>query len=283
MITLTCLESRQENKFQQYALFNIEPLEVGQAITLGNSLRRMLLSDLCGYAVTAAHFQIEANGSLPHLAYETPIVHEFQSVNGLREEPLEILLNIKEIRFRPPLRSGLFVSTLDLEPIIGIIEVVGPKIICANQIRFPFLSIEKQPQILNPSQYICTLTAEENRRFRMKLQIETGKGYKFAYEDIPENPNDEIKKLAFNDFPFQLDANFMPVERVHFRIKTIHDEYGNLRESLLLEILTNGSITPQRAFQESLKLLFDLITPLLINSTFFDLTKEIEKLKSSKI
>ncbi|RZL51180.1 MAG: hypothetical protein EOP00_00655 [Pedobacter sp.] len=279
MITLTCLESRQQNGFQQYALFNIEPLEVGQAITLGNSLRRMLLSDLCGCAVTAAHFQMEANGPLAHLSYETPIVHEFQSVTGLREEPLEILLNMKEIRFKPPLRPGIFLSSSDLEPIIGMVEVIGPKIICANQIRFPFLPIEKQPKVLNPSQYICTFTSQESRRFRIKLQIETGKGYKFAYEDSPEKQKETVTKLTFNEFPFQLDAAFMPVERVHFRIKTIHDEYGNLRESLLLEILTNGSITPQRALQESLKLLLDLITPLFINSAFFDLTKEIEKLK----
>eukprot|EP01041_Mallomonas_annulata_P038031 gene38031-61453_t len=134
MITLTCLESRQENEFQQYALFNIEPLELGQAITLGNSLRRMLLSDLCGCAVTAAHFQMEANDPLAHLSYETPIVHEFQSVNGLREEPLEILLNLKEIKFKPSFRPSIFLSSSYFEPIIGLIDVVGPKIVCANQI-----------------------------------------------------------------------------------------------------------------------------------------------------
>ena len=268
MIAVTCLETRQKENLEHYACFNIEPLEIGQGITLGNSLRRTLLSDLCGCAITGADFRMESYGMFPQ---EIPISHEFQSIPGIREDALEILLNLKEILLKP----GSFSWDHPREPVVGLLESTGPKILSASQIFFPFLSERERPKILNPHQYICTLASEEPRKFRIKVQIDMGKGYRLA---------DSIQKKKegrpdAQEFPFLVDALFMPVKRVNFRVKLIHDAYGNLKESLLLEIVTNGSVTPYRAFQESLKLLVDLFGSLFLESTFLSLSQRPEKIQ----
>lgn len=277
MIQLTCLETKKEENFEHYGCFNIEPLEIGQGITLGNSLRRTLLSDLYGCAITNAHFEMETTGFLSHLNQENKIRHEFQPINGIREDSLEILLNLKEILFKLPIRSEIF--SKNFEPIIGIIESTGPKIITASQISFPFLLNSEKPQILNLHHYICTMTTNDpNKKFRIKLKLDIGKGYKIS--ESPSIPSiDGIERDNYL-FPFQVDAFFMPVKRVNFRIKMIHDSFGNLKESLFLEVITNGSLTPHRALQESLKLLLDLLVPLFTQEVLSSMTETLKISKS---
>jgi DNA-directed RNA polymerase subunit alpha len=221
--------------------FIIEPLNIGQGITLGNSLKRILLSDLTGFSITGTRIN--------------NIKHEFSLIQGIREDILEIMLNLRDIIIKP---SFIFLNQIkkynnSFKKLKGYLNIKGPSIITAGLFKLPKDIIS----IVNPNQYICTIVDDSD--LYMELDIESGKGYKLVnYDNINNN--------ILNNTPSTLliDANFSPIKKVNFKIKLITDSYGNIKESLIIDILTNGSITSKRALQESLKVLLNLIYPLFV-------------------
>lgn len=211
------------NKF--YGCFLFEPLEIGQGITLGNALRRTLLSELTGYGIT----NIKINN----------IKHEFNVIEYLKEDILEIILNLKEIIFK----NQTFQNTIKSKAFL-----IGNEsgIITAN--KFCFLN--KNLVILNPTQYICTLVNCLN--FYLELIIERGKGYKLKEENLNLDSN-----------LISLDTNFNPIKKANYKVKLIYDKYGKIKESLIFDLYTNGSISPQRSLNESLKILIELFSSFL--------------------
>jgi DNA-directed RNA polymerase subunit alpha len=251
MTTVTCIESNLDFEKNQYACFLIEPLEIGQGITLGNALRRTLLSDLTGFAITGVRIN--------------NLKHEFSTIEGLREDILEVLLNLKEIIFK-----NLFLSKnknyLELK---AFLNVKGPIIVTAGMLKLPKNTVT----ILNPEQYICTIVDDSD--FYLSLDVENGKGYKLTEEARKQKI--EKKLSALNPTTLCIDSLFMPIKKVNYKIKLIHDSKGNIKESLEIQILTNGSITPKRSIQEGLKILMNLLYPLFITTDFLNLSSKVLK------
>ncbi len=252
--TISCLESKKENPIYESSLFLIQPLEVGHGITLGNALRRTLLSDLTGYAISS--FRLNN------------LQHEFTILPCLREDSMEIMLNLKQIVFKAPPSLQLNYG----EKLKGVLNVTGPLVVTASMFRLPYSSLT----ILNPNQYICTIV--DNSTIYLEIEIEKGKAYKLVDEKRKENPFEKVD--GGKGKPFFTDSLFTPVKNVTYKVKLVNDSQGNIKESLLIEIATNGSISPRRALQESSKLLLELFSPLLISTSLVHLSEEIFNLES---
>ena len=250
--SLACIETYVDEEEKHYGCFVIEPLETGQGITLGNSLRRTLLSDLTSFSIVGARIN--------------NLKHEFATVEGLREDVLEILLNLKEIVFKNSFTVNEELKTTKLK---GFLNVKGPVIITAGMLNLP----KDILKIINPNQYIATIV--DNSEFYLEIDIEKGKGYRLTEEN---NPKENITKLSnIQPATLSVDAIFMPVKKVNYKIKLIHDSQGNIKESLSVEIWTNGSITPKRSLQESIKILMNLFYPLLVTKDFLNISSELSK------
>ena len=219
---IECLESKIDKNQSQYSKFVLEPLERGQGTTVGNALRRVLLSNLEGAAVTSVRI--------------AGVNHEFATISGVREDVLEILLNMKEI----------VLSSYTSQPQIGRLLVQGPAIVTADQFDLP-----SEVEIVNPSQHVATLA--EGGRLEMEFRIEKGKGYRSA-----DRGREDSAALDF----LQIDALFMPVQKVNYSIEDARVDGSVERDRLLLEIWTNGSISPQEALSQAASILVDLFNPL---------------------
>lgn len=191
--------------------FIMTNLTIGQGLTLGNALRRVLLANLEGSAITAIR--------IPNAS------HEFSLIPGVREDILEILLNLKQI----------VLKTECEENISGKIIAKGPGIITANCLKF-----DKKVEIVNPNQYIAAISTAQNIEF--DILVKKGVGYQLA---------DQTEQKA-KDF-LQIDAIFMPIVKVNYKISNVYVSHNKTTESLLLEITTNGSITPEKAVSEAAK------------------------------
>lgn len=251
MSTLTCIETYIDKEKNHYGCFLIEPLEIGQGITLGNTLRRTLLSDLTGFSIVGARIN--------------NLKHEFSTIPGLREDVLEILLNLKEIIFKTSYSFQELNQGIKLK---GLLHQKGPIILTAGMFKLP----ENLVEIINPTQYIGTLV--DTSEIYIEIDIENGKGYKLTEESRKKNLD---KKILNKPSTLLVDALFMPIKKVNYKIKLIHDTKGNIKESLILEIWTNGSITPKRSIQESLKILMNLFYPLFLTKDFFTISDEVTK------
>jgi DNA-directed RNA polymerase subunit alpha len=252
MSKLTCIETYIDKNNNSYGSFLIEPLDVGQGITLGNALRRTLLSDLSGYSVSGVRIN--------------DLKHEFASVEGVREDILEIILNLKEIIFQASLKN-------ENSKIKGFLNLKGPIIVTAGMLNLPQNFIK----IINPNQYICTVT--DTSEFYLEIDIEKGKGYRLTDEIRKQQRKEKVRKAKPSTL--LIDAIFMPIKKVNYKIKLIHDTKGNIKESLMFEIFTNGSITPKRSLFEAIKILLNLIYPLLVTPNF--LKVYVKKLNRKKI
>ena len=191
--------------------FLLQSLEAGQGLTIGNALRRVLLSNLEGTAITGI--------KIPGVA------HEFSTIPNVREDVLEIFLNLKQIVLKSEKQT----------PIFGTVTIDGPGVITASSIKFDDEDIE----IVNPNQYIASFSGEGTLTFNIK--VEKGIGYQFAEQ---ANSNDNIDFLS-------IDAVFMPVLKVNYKINNVYLGYSKTTESLILEITTNGSVSPEKALSEA--------------------------------
>ena len=205
-----------------------EPLEKGYGLTLGNSLRRILLSSIRGSAVTA----VQIDG----------VLHEFTSIKGVREDVTDIVLNIKSLA----LKSHSEV------PKKLVLDVKGPGEIKANKI-----TESSDIEILNPDLIICNL--DENTKFHMELTVNSGKGYVSAELNKPEDP--PLGLIA-------IDALFSPVKKVSYSISTAREGKALDYDKLTMEIETNGSISAEdavayaaRIFQDQLSMFINFNDP----------------------
>jgi DNA-directed RNA polymerase subunit alpha len=259
-LTLTCIETFIDEKKNIQSSFLIEPLETGQGITLGNSLRRTLLADLNGFAITGARIN--------------NLKHEFAMIEGIRDDVLEILLNLKEIVLKPSLilKEKMYTHTNETPlKFKAFLNVQGPLIVTAGMFFLP----KDAFKIINPEQYICTLVDTSN--LYLEIDIENGVGYQLADESRKKNFQYQEKISILKPTTLLIDAIFMPVKKVNYKVKLIHDSYGNIKESLVLEILTNGSITPKRSLQEAIKILIQLFYPLLLSPQLLAISENFSK------
>jgi DNA-directed RNA polymerase subunit alpha len=245
MITINNLETYITTEKNLYGSFLIEPLEIGQGITLGNSLRRTLLSDLNGFSITG----IRINN----------IKHSFEKFYGLREDLLELILNLKEIIFKSAFSNLLENNNLKYK---AFLNIKGPIIITAGMLHLP----KNVLKILNPNQYIGTLINKTD--FYLELDIEYNNGYQLIEDIKPLNIIDNI--YNFKPYTLSIDSIFIPIKNINYKIQLIHDNYGNIKESLIFEIVTNGSISPKRSLKEAIKILLNLLYPLLLSLNFLN-------------
>jgi DNA-directed RNA polymerase subunit alpha len=218
---IECVESRSDKPRDYYGKFIIEPLDQGQGITVGNALRRVLLADLEGSAISAVRI--------------SGVNHEFSTIPGIREDILELLLNLKEIVIK---YSGK-------ESTIGRLRVQGPTIVTANNFELP-----PEVEIMDPNQYIATICS--NSVLEMEFKISNGKGYQLV-----EKINDDLSQEFLH-----LDAVYMPVKKVNYSVEEIRHQQNSIKDRLTLEIWTNGSISPQEAIGQSSLILINLFSPL---------------------
>ncbi len=235
---IDCLVNKTQKNQGQYGKFVLEPLERGQGITMGNSLRRILLSNLEGAAVTAVRI--------------SGVNHEFAVVEGVREDVLEIMLNMKGVVFK---------SHSDT-PQIGRLVATGPCSVTAAQFDLP-----SEIEVVEPSQYICTLS--KGAKLEMEFRVEKGKGYRAV-----KKGKDESSSLDF----LQIDSVFMPVSKVNFAVEEIRYE-GDAADAdrLVLDIWTNGSIKPEEALSSAAQILVDLYLPLTDATTITGQPEEPEE------
>ncbi|HDL89776.1 MAG TPA: DNA-directed RNA polymerase subunit alpha [Thermodesulforhabdus norvegica] len=204
----------------RYAKFVCEPLERGFGITLGNALRRVLLSSLRGAAITS----IKIDG----------IAHEFSSIPGVVEDVTDIILNLKEVRFKMDTE----------EPVRLYIRKEGEGVVTAADIHGSDLVT-----VLNPDQYICTTARDAN--LNMELIVKTGKGY------VPAS------KLADPEAPIgtiPVDAIFSPIKKVSYTVTQARVGQVTDYDCLTMEVWTDGSVTPEDAVAFAAKILKEQFT-----------------------
>ena len=230
-----------------YGKFVIEPLERGYGTTLGNSLRRVLLSSLPGAAIT----DIQIDG----------VLHEFSTVEGVLEDVTQIILNLKKVALG--IKSDDRVS---LE-----IDVVGPMEVTAGDIQG-----SADVEIFNPDQYICTVA--DGASFHVRMTANTGRGYVSAKENKEMADDMPIGVLP-------IDSIYTPIERVNYQVEKTRVGQKNDYDKLTLDVWTNKSITPSEAVSLSAKVLtehlslFVNLTEEAMNAEMMVVTEETHKEK----
>jgi DNA-directed RNA polymerase subunit alpha len=209
-------EKVQVTSNPSYAKFVCEPLERGFGITIGNSLRRIILSSLYGAAIVSVKFD--------------SVMHEFSAIPGILEDVSEIILNLKEVRFR----------IADPEPKIVSIDASGEGEVTGGDI----ISADGKCEILNPKQHIASLSSKAVLKMEMKVQA--GKGYSLA-----EANKDEDAPAG----TIPIDAVFSPIKRVNYTVGNSRVGQRTDYDKLTMEIWTDGSILPEDAMAYSAKIL----------------------------
>ena len=218
----------KNNEDKTVTTVTAEPLEKGYALTIGNSLRRILLSSIRGSAITA----IQIDG----------VLHEFSSIKGVREDVTDIVLNVK----------SLSIQVMSEEPKKLILDVKGPGAIKAKD-------IQENPdvKILNPDLILCHL--DENTKFHMELIANTGKGYISS-----EKNKNEDSPLGL----IPIDSFFSPVKKVSFRVENAREGKSLDYDKLIMDVETDGSVSAEdavayaaRIFQDQLALFINFEEP----------------------
>ncbi len=217
-----------------YGKFIVQPLERGFGVTIGNAFRRVLLSSIPGAAITM--FRVDN------------ILHEFSTIKGVKEDVSEIVLNLKQVRLK----------LIDKRPDRVLVPLKGPKIVTAADIQGQSTEFE----VLNPDLYIATLNADAD--FALELRIGRGRGY------VPAEENKQ-PDMPLGTIP--IDSVFTPIVRVTYNVETTRVGQKIDYERLILEITTDGSITPDDALSFAGKILRDHIQ-LFIN---FDIDTQEEE------
>jgi len=236
MFQIRCLNSKIENPTNSFAKFCIEPLKQGQGITVGNALRRVLLSDLYGLAIVGVRIN--------------NINHEFSTIQGLKEDVIEVLLNLKQIVLKGNVT----------EPVITRLVFYGPGIITAQDLNLP-----DHIKLVDPSQYIASLT--ERTSLEMEIVIEAGQGYSMSNQLSKTYDSSIDNSIVTSRLPqgfLALDAVFMPVRKVNFFIETLQNNSVSAIESLILEIATDGSIQPIEALTKASSILENIFSTFKI-------------------
>jgi len=220
-----------------YGMFIAEPLEQGFGITLGNSFRRVLLSSIIGAGVTSV--KIEG------------ILHEFSSIPGVVEDVTQIILNLKEIRFR-----------LDTDqPVILPIKAKGPCEVTAADIQS-----HDAVEVINPDQHIAQI--DENGNLNMEIEVSNGRGYRLLDPDDMDYPIGEIP----------VDTKFSPIIKTNFRVEEARVGPMTSFDRLIIEIWTDGSISPKEAISQAARILTSHINMFVdFDETYVEEEEEIDE------
>ena len=233
-----------ENK--DYGKFVIEPLERGYGTTLGNSLRRVLLASLPGAAVTSINIE--------------GVLHEFDTVPGVREDVMQIILNIKGIAVKSYVKDEKIIE----------LDVQGPAEITAGDIL-----TDSDIEIVNPDHYLFTIG--EGSSLKATMTVNSGRGYVPADENKKDNA--PVGTLA-------VDSIYTPVTKVNYQVEPARVGSNDGFDKLTLEILTNGTIIPEDALGLSARILtehLNLFTNLTEVAIAADVMKEAEKTSDDRI
>ena len=226
MFQVQCLQSKVQTSTDHYSKYSIGPFIKGQSTTVGNTLRRVLLSNLQGLAIIGVRI--------------TGINHEFSTVPNVKEDVIDILLNLKQI-----ILSGTIT-----EPTLARLVVKNAGIVTASDIKLP-----SNITLVDPRQYIATLNTNGN--LEMEFLIAHGQNY------LSNSVVDSVVPAGF----LGVDAIFMPVKKVNFFVETSRSTSSSELESLIFEIWTNGSITPAEALSSSAEILENTFRLLKIAET----------------
>ncbi len=241
-----CEESSYSSTFGRFFL---QPLERGYGVTIGNSLRRILISSLPGAAFTA----VKLGG----------VLHEFSTIPGVVEDVTEIILNLKQVRMK----------LLNKKPAKIEFTIQGPKEVTAADIQKYTADLE----ILNPNQHIATLQADA--KFEVELRVGRGKGYVPAVDN--KSPDFAIGMIA-------IDSIYSPIVNTTYEVENVRIGDRNDYEKLVVNITTDGSITPDDALTQAAKIMRDHLQ-LFINfdieqeDTHEEVKKDSEKERIKKI
>ena len=226
----------------QYGKFTIEPLERGFGTTIGNALRRVLLSSLEGTAVTSCRIE--------------GITHEYTAIPGVLEDVIDVMLNLK----------GLAVKTESKEPQHLRIDVDKPGAVLASDIQLP-----AGVKVVNPDWLICTIA--EGGSFHADIIVETGKGY--VANDVPRN-----SKTGASIDMLPIDATFMPIKRVSYEVENTRVGDSIDFDKLTLEIWSNGTIDVTTALSQAAELLIEHFVQIAGISGKTIQTREVEEVIS---
>ncbi|MCR5831947.1 MAG: DNA-directed RNA polymerase subunit alpha [Lachnospiraceae bacterium] len=213
------IEIAEISEDKRYGRFVVEPLERGYGTTLGNSLRRIMLSSLPGAAVS----QIKIDG----------VLHEFSSIPGVKEDVTEIIMNIKNLAIRNNSSSN--------EPKTATLEFEGEGVVTAADIR-----VDQDIEILNPETKIATLNGGKDSKLYMELTITKGRGYVGA----DKNKNDELPIGVI-----AVDSIYTPIERVNMTVQNTRVGQVTDYDKLTLDVYTNGTLGPDEGVSLAAKVL----------------------------
>jgi DNA-directed RNA polymerase subunit alpha len=223
----------EETLTDTYGKIVVEPLERGYGTTLGNSLRRVILSSLEGAAITA----VKISGAL----------HEFSSMNGIKEDVIDIILNLKKLRFKFH-GEGTKIATFSVK---GPVQVTGSDLQCDSTI-----------EMLTPKQEVATL--DKDTTFNAEVYIRKGKGYlssEYGKEDL------SVGMIA-------VDAAFSPITKVNYSVEKARVGRATDFDRLILEIWTDGSITPQKALSQAASILIEHLDLFIADEEYIESSKE---------
>lgn len=207
-----------DEKSPTLAHVTLEPLERGFGHTLGNALRRILLSSMPGCAIT----EVEIDG----------VLHEYSAIEGVQEDVIEILLNLK----------GVALSMAGKDEAELTLVAKGPCTVTAADIQ-----VDHDVEVCNPDHVICTLTSD--KELTLRLLAERGRGYVPA--DARQDPEDETRSIG----RLQLDASFSPVRRVSYVVDSARVEQRTDLDKLVIDLETNGTIDPEEAIRRAATIL----------------------------
>jgi len=211
----------------------LEPLERGFGHTLGNALRRILLSSMPGCAIT----EVEIDG----------VLHEYSAMEGVQEDVIEILLNLKGVALTMPGKDEVNLTLV----------AKGPGVVTAADIQ-----LDGDVEVRNPEHVICTLNSD--RELVIRLIAQRGRGYSPA--DSRENPEEETRSIG----RLQLDASFSPVRRVSYVVDSARVEQRTDLDKLVIDLETNGTIDPEEAIRRAATILQQQL------AVFVDLEREAQ-------
>ena len=229
------IETIEISEDAKFGKFVVEPLERGYGTTLGNSLRRILLSSLPGTAVT----DIQMDG----------VLHEFSTIDGVVEDVAAIILNIKKIALK---------SFSEDENKVLEIDVKGPAVVTAADIKH-----DSDIQVLNPDLYICTVA--EGHHFHVRMNAKNGRGY--VRSDYNKSENMPIGVIP-------IDSIYTPISKVNYQVENTRIGQKNVYDKLTLDVWTDGSIAPQDAISLAARILTEHLN-IFVNLTNEALPMEI--------
>jgi DNA-directed RNA polymerase subunit alpha len=226
----------REAEARNYGKFVVSPLEHGYGVTLGNALRRVLLSSLEGAAVTSIRI--------------VDILHEFSDIPGVREDVLQVMLQVKQLRL---ILEGVDSTRMHL-------EVRGEGVVTAADII-----ASPEVSIINPDLYLFTADSSKTR-LDLELIVERGRGY---------SPSNERGRMPIGELP--VDAIFSPVKRVNWEVQAARVGQSTNYDKLVIEIWTDGAVSPEKALSTSAKILIEHLRYIAgINEETLSITMEKE-------